>query len=1171
MTSTDIIETRAVTVMNDFFNYQNRIKPYINEDDREISFDGKVVLFSADTHTTSNYWSSVPVQVKGSEVEKLDDNEASFSRFNVDTFNNFQREDGTLVFYVEFLKSNPRIHKIFWKFLDATTLEKIVSGIIENDQNTTTIKLVELDDQTNFTSMLQEIAVQRKVNGFANVKYMNHTINADKQVNDTFSLAVIEKMESVAAKFEYIDPASELNIQLIEKILELLKHFPNIDSIELSVIHYTTQNMKNFELLPNETKVYVQIINILYLLMGNDIDDAKDELLELSSNIEKLNIEKLQSILNLLRFWCQLKKDSEGVAMEALSSDSSMIIAMWAFIDGNEELFSQILQKRYVNNALWDKMLGYRYLQVDVDKALEYFTKSNKELPSYEVEFNKLKCRWIILLEMGINRSKTELKHLLTDINKFCTRVEARFKVGLTIIEKMQFEIDLLLNPIEGLERINTAKLDFIQENIESYRSYWKMKLLYETDCVQELLQVYDNIPFKNRTNQIILLKFRVLLDNFDTSAIEQMIDELLREKINDKRVIQVIIRGYIQILPKLDSSDQESTEGYLQNIIEKYCSDDGITLLLFEETLKKINWTEQGTFFSKIVEESTQYSLQLMIQLESSLQVIDNISFTKLIYKKVHVYSPLKASEILGSILVTKGDYDGVLEVTNEFTPQQLTEKLLTIRSIAYNEQKQFDATIRLYEKRPNGSEMYLTQVLIAKRENNEASDIKNLAEQLSKSKNYFVKVNALLTLVQLKIDIPGNIMLIERLLLSNWFDDHALNAAFVGTVLMLKKSDSWDYFEGESLRVVEITKENETQRVMIIPKEWTISDSVGIYVSDINSEFSMETRGLRVGDTFEMDDSKYQVNSIELLSSFVFQTALKKESGAFDSNKPIKVIEIGENFENLVAAMKRMDNSENIQKAIDISQNYESFMSLTWVTPALDMPQLFESIVQDKSFRLFLGKEGIFDAQKTYVISISALMILELFGMIKILKKFTNIVIEEGQRRWLHKLFDEKLTSKTDGKLILQNNVPVIRQDDDKVRRSIVDRYRHVVVAIDKMRGANIGEINEGISKIDNWDSKAIQLALDKHAVLITADNAWQKIIPGEFEGEVTSVMTLISCFLLSQTDGSTEYANLMIEMFKNNNGWEMSSATISTLVDQLEYNKLAKVYSIYKSFLS
>lgn len=91
------IERKAVIAVEQLFlDHSNTIEPHVATGDTEISFDGKAILFSNDEITKESYFSSIPVQVKGTEVEKFSDKTAKFYKFDKQTFKNFQLEDGAV-------------------------------------------------------------------------------------------------------------------------------------------------------------------------------------------------------------------------------------------------------------------------------------------------------------------------------------------------------------------------------------------------------------------------------------------------------------------------------------------------------------------------------------------------------------------------------------------------------------------------------------------------------------------------------------------------------------------------------------------------------------------------------------------------------------------------------------------------------------------------------------------------------------------------------------------------------------------------------------------------------------------------------------------------------------------------------------------------------------------
>ena len=193
------IERKAVIAVEQLFlDHSNTIEPHVATGDTEISFDGKAILFSNDEITKESYLSSIPVQVKGTEVEKFSDKTAKFYKFDKQTFKNFQLEDGVVVFLVEILKSDQRKTKVYFKFLDTNILEEIIFFLDNNNQENKVIELNEFTDEMNLDEEFYNIAIQRKVHSYTTTK-VDAFLKHDSSVT-YFSSDYEEKIIVKAAK-----------------------------------------------------------------------------------------------------------------------------------------------------------------------------------------------------------------------------------------------------------------------------------------------------------------------------------------------------------------------------------------------------------------------------------------------------------------------------------------------------------------------------------------------------------------------------------------------------------------------------------------------------------------------------------------------------------------------------------------------------------------------------------------------------------------------------------------------------------------------------------------------------------------------------------------------------------------------------------------------------------
>lgn len=206
-----IEELAVMEVRSLFLDNSSKLSPKISEGDKGISFDGNVILFSDDEMTKKNYLSSLPIQVKGREVVSFSEGKAKFYKFDLETFENFQLEDGTIVFLVEILKGQPTKRKIFYKFLDVRTLNDVIERLIDEKAKTSVIELEELNEKVDLYKTFFDIAIRRKTYNYADVKY--DSFLGGKEFGNIFEKDIIDNKIKTLSDYEYRDINSNFNHQ----------------------------------------------------------------------------------------------------------------------------------------------------------------------------------------------------------------------------------------------------------------------------------------------------------------------------------------------------------------------------------------------------------------------------------------------------------------------------------------------------------------------------------------------------------------------------------------------------------------------------------------------------------------------------------------------------------------------------------------------------------------------------------------------------------------------------------------------------------------------------------------------------------------------------------------------------------------------------------------------
>ena len=139
------IETLSVCAVKESIILSDFLKPFINENDKEPSWDGFVYIYQDKTCTKKKLKGRLAVQVKGKEHNDLSKNEISYSMSVIDLRNYLY--DGGVILFVVYLADNGVRNKIYYCELPPIKLKIILNEA--KDCKTKTIKLKEFPDDHN--------------------------------------------------------------------------------------------------------------------------------------------------------------------------------------------------------------------------------------------------------------------------------------------------------------------------------------------------------------------------------------------------------------------------------------------------------------------------------------------------------------------------------------------------------------------------------------------------------------------------------------------------------------------------------------------------------------------------------------------------------------------------------------------------------------------------------------------------------------------------------------------------------------------------------------------------------------------------------------------------------------------------------------------------------------
>lgn len=139
------IETFAVNAVKDSILMSDYLTPFINDNDKEPSWDGTVYIYKNKDCTKDNLKGRLPVQIKGKESDDLTKDEISYAMSVVD-LNNYL-DDGGAILFVVYIGNGGLCKKIY--YIALTPIKLRIELGTANGQKTKTLKLKEFPTDNN--------------------------------------------------------------------------------------------------------------------------------------------------------------------------------------------------------------------------------------------------------------------------------------------------------------------------------------------------------------------------------------------------------------------------------------------------------------------------------------------------------------------------------------------------------------------------------------------------------------------------------------------------------------------------------------------------------------------------------------------------------------------------------------------------------------------------------------------------------------------------------------------------------------------------------------------------------------------------------------------------------------------------------------------------------------
>ncbi|KAA1038363.1 hypothetical protein ERX35_008425, partial [Macrococcus equipercicus] len=578
------IEELAVNIVKNLFLFNcDRITPEIPDNDRSVSFDGKLILNSNGDDSKKSYLSSIPVQVKGQSVQKYSNEKMTYYNIDYHTFDNFQIEDGAVLFVVEINPEKLKLARIYYKYLDTNELEDIKKYIIENEnkkqtmnetllvdiKSTRKIELNFLNEDMDLYAIFENIAIERKINSYGMTKLINKN-NSISSVSNILDDKIIKGMNDKVNEVSLNNIDSPLNILLNEELDKILARFFIIDMREiLKVLQYDKALASSPKLNPL-TRTKINLVLAVHNYNMYKYDEAREILDSIEIEYRLIKFYEIFLIINasLLSF-----DEFNNLLNQHIPEENhkTLLIAFYYIQNGQLVDFYKILPENWEEVFEWLYLYSlYKEKQSLTSDINIIYEKLLEKSDILDFKIKNLIYKFQHTLAMKNRNSSTNL-----DLNNFLIEIKSLNNLynkdkNFPILLTMQFEIENYIYPNEQLkiiERlIKTGESSFNKEDLFQ----WKVQVLISLKKYTQAEEFLETILREHSLNKLIIanLYIKLYMNNENTEKLIKWFEFYLANE-SKKEVKSAYFLSFLSTL-----SQNNTASSYLEKVISKYSKD---------------------------------------------------------------------------------------------------------------------------------------------------------------------------------------------------------------------------------------------------------------------------------------------------------------------------------------------------------------------------------------------------------------------------------------------------------------------------------------------------------------------------------------------------------------------------------------------------------------------
>ena len=360
------IEMGAILSLKQIILEHDLMDEYINDNDKEPSWDGSIYLHKSEDLKVENISCRVPVQVKGKNNEDLLKCQVIPYSVEYKYLRNYYYDGG--VFFVVVVISDDRKKKaLFYNTLTTIKLKDLLKGK-ENkkadQEKTIYLRRLEKDYGDNLYKLLKQFGMDRKDQGLGDGELVKKSINIED----------MSKIDSIKASSYWVSNEAELLKEISEGEITLYGHRTDIDMwLPFDYSHQKEIEIKS--MVRMDKSIGISDENYYdYYIVERDKTRESNPIVRLSENLSldliggKINLDIVGDIETLV---------NDANFINALKEKRNISINGKEIIGINSIKFSRNM-KANINLAL-ELAEAFKEMGIQCNKKIKNFTQENWE------------------------------------------------------------------------------------------------------------------------------------------------------------------------------------------------------------------------------------------------------------------------------------------------------------------------------------------------------------------------------------------------------------------------------------------------------------------------------------------------------------------------------------------------------------------------------------------------------------------------------------------------------------------------------------------------------------------------------------------------------------------------------------------------------------------------